>query len=391
MAPKSGNQRAKAIDYDDDDVYDDDEIYGEEEAGDGMTDEDREQMRIGTAKVKEALGSSFSVTDAQIQEALWHYYYDVGKSATYLKSGPPFPVSHCYADPPVLDKFAPKAQTQAQPAKAKSASRFDQAAGTAGSKALTNGKHTFDSSPCLRESPVHRTVTLSLEHARYHSKEQYDSYDCLPFDCISARARNFFWDTPWGNVPSDRLSTFTMQSVKPVGGLLGGSKLAALAAKRKQKQQQEDSASSAGAAEQGVEKAVALLDKLQIKEKSPTPRPTGEESRSRYPRKRSLSPEPAKPEPTEVEPAPVPKKPAFEMPVRRLKRPSMFGAVLCGLDQDPENKEESRQKRRRVEETLTEFPLPYANCRMFIEADPFSKPSPDDIVRQAQARAAGRS
>lgn len=25
-----------------------------------------------------------SITDQQIQEALWHYYYDVGKSVTYL-------------------------------------------------------------------------------------------------------------------------------------------------------------------------------------------------------------------------------------------------------------------------------------------------------------------
>ena len=43
-------------------------------------------MRAGTIKVREELGSSFSVTDAQIQEALWNYYYDVGKSVTFLKS-----------------------------------------------------------------------------------------------------------------------------------------------------------------------------------------------------------------------------------------------------------------------------------------------------------------
>lgn len=52
----------------------------------GMTDEDREQMRIGTINVREALDPSVKVTDAQIQEALWHYYYDVGKSVSYLKS-----------------------------------------------------------------------------------------------------------------------------------------------------------------------------------------------------------------------------------------------------------------------------------------------------------------
>jgi elongation factor 1 alpha-like protein len=44
-------------------------------------------MQIGTRKVREALNSSISISDAQIQEALWHYYYDIGKSVTYLKSG----------------------------------------------------------------------------------------------------------------------------------------------------------------------------------------------------------------------------------------------------------------------------------------------------------------
>jgi len=46
-------------------------------------------MRIGTDKVRAALGDvSDFVTDEAIQEALWHYYYDVAKSVTYLKSMP---------------------------------------------------------------------------------------------------------------------------------------------------------------------------------------------------------------------------------------------------------------------------------------------------------------
>ena len=43
-------------------------------------------MRQGTVQVKAALAPSISVSDVEIQEALWHYYYDVGKSVTYLKS-----------------------------------------------------------------------------------------------------------------------------------------------------------------------------------------------------------------------------------------------------------------------------------------------------------------
>ena len=92
MPPKSGHHRAKNIGYDDDDLYDEEEeYYGDEEVkegGDGLTDEDREQMRIGTVKVREALDTSInaSVTDEAIRDALWHYYYDVAKSVTYLKS-----------------------------------------------------------------------------------------------------------------------------------------------------------------------------------------------------------------------------------------------------------------------------------------------------------------
>ena len=44
-----------------------------------------EHMRIGTVKVRLALPpDASSITDGQIQEALWHYYYDVDKSVSYL-------------------------------------------------------------------------------------------------------------------------------------------------------------------------------------------------------------------------------------------------------------------------------------------------------------------
>lgn len=88
------HRRVKDISYDEDDLEysDDDGYYGdegaEETAADELSAEDKEQMRIGTINVREALGEQVSgfVTDAQIQEALWHYYYDVGKSVIYLKS-----------------------------------------------------------------------------------------------------------------------------------------------------------------------------------------------------------------------------------------------------------------------------------------------------------------
>lgn len=81
-------RRVKAIDYDDDDIEtddydceDDDQDVGQEE----LTDHDKEQMRIGTAKVREALGPT-TASDKDIEEALWHYYYDVAQTVSYLKS-----------------------------------------------------------------------------------------------------------------------------------------------------------------------------------------------------------------------------------------------------------------------------------------------------------------
>lgn len=59
--------------------------YDYEDEEDQLSPEDREAMANGTAEVRLALGTeSDKVTTDQIQEALWHYYYDVDKSVTYL-------------------------------------------------------------------------------------------------------------------------------------------------------------------------------------------------------------------------------------------------------------------------------------------------------------------
>lgn len=44
-------------------------------------------MRIGTIAVRAALPPAAShISDKEIQESLWHYYYDVEKSVAYLVS-----------------------------------------------------------------------------------------------------------------------------------------------------------------------------------------------------------------------------------------------------------------------------------------------------------------
>ncbi|KAK5013870.1 hypothetical protein LTR60_003638 [Cryomyces antarcticus] len=75
----SGHRRVKDIAYDDEELedYSEDEYDDEGEEG---------QMREGTTKVRDALGPGSSVSDKEIQDALWHYYYDVAKSVSFLKS-----------------------------------------------------------------------------------------------------------------------------------------------------------------------------------------------------------------------------------------------------------------------------------------------------------------
>lgn len=85
-------------DYDDD--YDDYDGTDEE-----LSPEDQVAMFEGTAAVKVALGTGASkVTVAQIQEALWNYYYDVDKSVTYLKNK--------FVSPPPKAEKARPAQAQ---------------------------------------------------------------------------------------------------------------------------------------------------------------------------------------------------------------------------------------------------------------------------------------
>ncbi|ETS78074.1 hypothetical protein PFICI_10136 [Pestalotiopsis fici W106-1] len=82
----SRHQAYRNYDYENDlDEFDggEDDYEGEEE--EGLSAEDKEQMEACTAEIRSILGPQASkVTTAQIQEALWHYYYDVDKSVTYL-------------------------------------------------------------------------------------------------------------------------------------------------------------------------------------------------------------------------------------------------------------------------------------------------------------------
>ncbi|KAH6865420.1 elongation factor 1-alpha [Alternaria rosae] len=350
MPPKSGFSRTRNIDYDDDDIYDDDDDYYEEEAGeadagDGMTEDDKEQMRAGTIRVREALGDKSDFTsDEQIQEALWHYYYDIGKSVIYLKNK--------------LGVSEPKPEVPKQE-KAKTVSRFDQAASVAEEKAPV----TTDASAAPLCCPPYTVAPISMP--------------------TNAAVTDFFWDVPWGNVPPERLGVITVDPPHYKGGLLGGSsKLAALAAKRRK--DREDAEAAASKANHDADSAIAMLDKLSVKNQeggnASVGGGTGPARPSRYPiRRRSPSPAPETPKEPEIEEPQAP-QPAVvvESPAQRATA-SMFASTLCGSDESSKH----------PQAPLQEVPLPFAAYKSYDGSGAFAGPSPDDIVRAAQAKGAG--
>lgn len=343
MPPKSGFARTRNVDYDDDDAYDDDYYEEEEETAGGMTEDDKEQMRTGTIRVREALGEfEAGISDAQIQEALWHYYYDVGKSVSYLKN-----------------KLGGTQTPKATPKKEKALSKFEQAASIAGQNAPTTaGKYTHTYHSYVHEPA--RPVTLSLPP---HTMPTYDADD-------------FFWDVPWGNVPLHRQGHITVDSPCARRGLLGGSsKLAALAAKRRK--EREAGQATASNTTGDTDAAVAMLDQLSVSGGTAPSTQGAEAAKPRYPvRRRSPSPQPQAPS-EEPEKEPEAPRPAIvvEHPAQRAPA-SMFASVLCGPP-------------RSYVPVIETFPVPYASLKGYTDTSGFDTPSPDDIVRAAQAKGAG--
>lgn len=104
-------QRVKNVDYDEDDLYSDDgdDYTGEEQ---GYSAEDKDNFANLTPVVRAELDEAgVPATTSQIEDALWHYYWDVGKSVAYLKNS-----------------RTPRQPEQQQAKKEKPKSKFDEAA-----------------------------------------------------------------------------------------------------------------------------------------------------------------------------------------------------------------------------------------------------------------------
>jgi elongation factor 1 alpha-like protein len=108
----ASHKRVKDIDYDEDELYSGDEEEYDNTGGDALTEEEKENFATLTPVVRAELDEAgLQVENKEIEDALWHYFWDVGKSVTYLKNA----------------KQPKTSATKTPPTKEKAKSKFDQA------------------------------------------------------------------------------------------------------------------------------------------------------------------------------------------------------------------------------------------------------------------------
>lgn len=333
--------------FEDDDYYDPHEDDYEEE--DDMSPEDKVAMATATEEVTKTLGADASkVTLAQIQEAIWHYYYDVEKSVAYLQK------TFISPSPKPTPKKAPE--------------------GTF----FTN----FSSSLAVACDGTTGADLRGSEHGGYRAGQGSILRSAFPFvETPSMPIEAHFADMPWLRTPTNRHATF-IAPYAPPGGLLGGgegapkmSKLQALAAARKKKTEQKKEQEKELQTEQG-------LQDLSISSQKPA------ESSQTPPTSTSSVPIPMrKGKPTESEPLATPEatlsdiqdEPMLDMEAQvnvagQRPTPSAFAQTLIGSAPGAGQKQQQDV-----------FAMTYASSPSYL-ASAFSEPSPDDIVFAAQAK-----
>ncbi|RDA89820.1 hypothetical protein CP533_3019 [Ophiocordyceps camponoti-saundersi (nom. inval.)] len=357
-------------DYDDDDLVDHYEDYDDDDDNE-MGPEDRQAMAKGTAEVQAALGNDVNkVAVTQIQEALWHYYYDVDKSVSYLRK--------TFVQP--TPKPTPKKNPEGKSGEFSFCERlglFVRATGAEQGRAAV--RTTADA-----------TICKCIVHPEPFSGK-------LPV-CHGAA---MFGDMPWLNIPSNRQAVL-VPPLRPRGGLLGGgdgppkvSKLQALAAARKKRNIEKREEDDISQASDGV-KRMSLADNTNNQRPSlpesvekpiqqpPLPSPASfsvshprDEQRRKPFEKSNEAPEQDRetsyPTPDLSHSLGKDGNPVA-MPVCRAA-PSAFARTLLGSAPD-------RHQANRPDV----FPMPYAASSAFV-ASAFLKPSPDDVVLAAQAKA----
>jgi elongation factor 1 alpha-like protein len=203
---------------------------------------------------------------------------------------------------------------------------------------------------------------------------------------------DFFSDSPWGNIPASRLCNMSHVRILPPGRLLGGSskttKLAALAAARKKKES-EKASGQASSSQIETGRAIELLDKLG-NQKVDTPSLADKSNQSRamlFPSRQKRAASPERSAPVEM------KSDVIQAPVAQREdlkaRPSIFAQILLGEESQAQGGvllygTEPSATVSNCDET--QFHLPYMTDPNYIKRDPFTKPSPDDVILRAQGK-----
>lgn len=368
----SRHQAVRNLDYEEVlDEYDADYADIDDE-GDQLTAEDREALRKGTEDVRDVLGvDATKVSTEQIQEALWHYYYDVDKTVAYLRRK--------FIAPP------PKAEPK-NPKESKSLSVF-----------------SLVHSPSAARGAERAHVERSAD-GKVHGTGSFNKF-IFPATSLLEEALPpswYFKDIPWSNVPKHREAIF-IPPVPPLpGGLLGGSdppkvsKLQALAAARKKKS---EAKKNQGELEERAQKRLSTLtinDDSVSKQSADPPtvfkrqKTFSGSSNSKMPpmsfaqRKKELAEEAsARPEEMKNDDMSMDtddprddRRQAYETEDSVLtdpSKPSAFAQVLCGLSASP------------TSAPARTYELPGTSSPLFNPAA-FEQPSPDDIVLAAQAK-----
>lgn len=339
-----------------------DSYYDADKAAEALADvyaEEAVRMNDAVVEVLQHLADkSDKVTPKQIQDALWHYYYDIAKTVSYL--------DRTYINPPEKPKPKPKAPTECKYTRRSSAD-YPNRTGSSGQG---------------RERP---TTSGNVDN-RGTKRPGPGGYELAPR--IEVPPEWHFWDTPWLGVSPDRQSVLVGPPV--VGGLLGGSgkpsKLQALAAARKskkagEKKEPESSATSSSQSTPAEASPVPKKDSIRLDIRIPSKRsPRAELEGERGDKSllgRDTTEENAEAHSTlkpEVKPASQEHSPPDAAPciMPRATMPSPFASTLFGSSSDTKPTPES-------------YPLPYTAVPSF-SAKPFLQPSPDDVVLAAQSQ-----
>lgn len=339
-------QRVKNIDYDEDDLYSEEEEDGGED--DGYSQEDKDNFATLTPVVRAELDEAgVPVTTQQIEDALWHYYWDVGKSVAYLKNS-----------------RTPREGKKESKKDEKPKSKFDQAAEKAGELRLFSCSSTQEMENGVMEGGLYDTGGQSIPH---EVESTSDHVLTVQAPLSTKSAADWFRDTPWTNVPADMLGQLVPTEPEPPRiKLLGGSsKLAKLAEERRKKAAAAAQPTQTAAAPDSTSSLDRLAKPKDIKENVA---PTSKAEPKKYAIRRKRSPTPPPKEPT-----PPPEEPKEQLPDLRTS-PSAFGRTLSAGSAHSSN-----TRQMALQDLLGSSYAP----------DPFEGPSPDDTVMRAQDRSKG--